>query len=53
MFYETQAACSDELFEYLMELQYNKKAHDTRNENWDNREIRRIPTVFDTPKYGD
>ena len=52
-FYEAQYACSDDLFDFLMELHYAKKVNDFQPEDIWNIEMKRIPTYFDTPDHGD
>ncbi len=48
-FYEAQYACTDDFFDFLMELAYAKRANDTFEEDWSNRELTATPTVYDTP----
>jgi len=48
-FYEAQYACTDDFFDFLMELAYAKQANDTFEEDWSNRELTAVPTVYDTP----
>jgi hypothetical protein len=52
-FYEAQYACSDDLFDFLLELNYAKKANDTFTADWANMEIKAFPTVYDTPQKAD
>lgn len=48
-FYETQYACTDDMFDFLMELTYAKQANDTFEDDWRNTEIQAYPTIYDTP----
>jgi hypothetical protein len=49
-FYEAQYACTDDYFDFLMELAYAKTASDKFMADHSNAEIAAFPTVFDTPK---
>eukprot|EP01016_Furgasonia_blochmanni_P012987 TRINITY_DN1654_c0_g1_i11.p1 TRINITY_DN1654_c0_g1~~TRINITY_DN1654_c0_g1_i11.p1 ORF type:complete len:251 (-),score=91.35 TRINITY_DN1654_c0_g1_i11:225-977(-) len=48
-FYEATYACQDDIFDFLMELAFAKKANDTFVEDHQNWETRLLPTVWDTP----
>jgi len=52
-FYEAQYACTDDFFDFLMELAYAKQASDTFEGDWSQREIRAFPTIYDTPNKAD
>lgn len=49
-FYETTYACADDIFKYLIELAYAKRANDFFEGDVSNNEITSFPTVYDTPK---
>jgi hypothetical protein len=48
-YYETRYACADNIFHFLVELSYHKKAKGFWRENHSNNEIRMFPTTFDSP----
>jgi len=48
-FYEAQYACTDDYFDFLMELHYAKQANDTFMEDRPGQELNTFPTVYDTP----
>mmetsp|Transcript_23032 Transcript_23032/g.19995 ORF Transcript_23032/g.19995 Transcript_23032/m.19995 type:complete len:183 (+) Transcript_23032:174-722(+) len=48
-FYEAQYACTDDMFDFLQELAFVKRANQTFEEDWSNREIQAFPTIYDTP----
>jgi hypothetical protein len=50
-FYEAQYACNDDLFDFLMELHYSKKVNDLQPEDIWNLEMKRLPTIYDTPDH--
>ncbi len=49
-FYETSYACQDDLFDFLMEIAYAKRAANFHEGDHFNIELKMFPTVFDTPK---
>lgn len=49
-FYEAQYACSDDLFDFLMELAHQKRANGVTDYEVMNHEIKRFPTIYDSPK---
>ena len=48
-FYEAQYACTDDMFEFLMELAYAKQASDNFEDDWRNNDLSNNPTIYDTP----
>jgi hypothetical protein len=49
-YYEAIYACADDIFKYLIELAYNKRANNFFEADYSNKEILSFPTVYDTPK---
>lgn len=49
-YYESVYACSDDIFKYLIELAYAKRANDFFEGDISNNEITSYPTIFDNPK---
>jgi hypothetical protein len=49
-YYEAIYACADDIFKYLIELAYNKRANNFFEGDYSNKEILSLPTVYDTPK---
>jgi hypothetical protein len=49
-FYEAQYACSDDLFDFLMELSHQKRANGITHYDVESHEIKRLPTIYDSPK---
>lgn len=52
-YYEASYACSDDLFDFLLELHYIRKANHFDFSKISNLEMRRIPTVYDSPLEND
>ncbi|CAD8081137.1 unnamed protein product [Paramecium sonneborni] len=50
MFYEAAYACTDDMFDFLMELAYTRRSNRTFEYNHFQHEMRRPPTVYDSPK---
>lgn len=48
-YYQTRYACADNIFHFLTELSYYKKARGFFREDVSNNEIRSFPTTFDSP----
>lgn len=49
-YYEANYSCADDIFDYLMQLAYAKRASDFFEGDVSNNEILSFPTQFDTPK---
>lgn len=49
-YYEAQYACQDDMFDFLMELAYIRRANDTFEGDHSSHEISILPTFYDTPK---
>lgn len=52
-YYEASYACADDLFEFLLELNYIRKANDFNVDRISNLELRRRPTIYDNPSGND
>ena len=52
-FYEAQYACTDDQFDFLMELHYAKRASDIFIDERLNHELQMFPVSYDTPKKAD
>ncbi|EGR31120.1 hypothetical protein IMG5_117630 [Ichthyophthirius multifiliis] len=50
MYYETVYSCQDDMFDFLMELAYHRRANDVLEEDHANYELSLLPTFYDTPK---
>ena len=48
-YFEAMYACSDQMFDFLMELHYERQMNNFNPGDIWNRELRRSPTVFDNP----
>lgn len=49
-YYEATFSCADDIFNFLLELAYVKRANDYWEGDHSNLEIKSFPTVYDTPK---
>lgn len=49
MFYDAQYACSDHLFDYLLELSYVRRLNNTVSSKLTNAELMMMPTIYDSP----
>lgn len=49
-FYEANYACQDDMFDFLMELAYARRANDTWEGDHSNIELQLQPTRYDSPK---
>ena len=52
-FYEASYACNDDVFDFLMELNYMRKANRFNMKSVSNAEMRRRPTIYDSPEEND
>jgi len=52
-FYEASYACNDDIFDFLLELNYIRKANRFSLKDVSNFELRRRPTIYDSPKGAD
>ncbi len=48
-FYEAQYSCSDQLFDFMLELAYARRQNQTNLYEKYNRDLTTIPTIYDTP----
>ncbi|EAS07366.4 hypothetical protein TTHERM_00568030 (macronuclear) [Tetrahymena thermophila SB210] len=49
-YYEAQYACQDDMFDFLMELAYARRAADNFESDFASHELTTLPTFYDTPK---
>lgn len=48
-FYEAQYSCSDDMFDFLLELSYVRRINDINYDKFLNFELFRTPTIYDHP----
>lgn len=53
VYYEAVSACNDDWFDFLSELHYWRKSNNMHLDDMWNKEIRSVPTAYDTPEHAD